>query len=122
MADKDTQYKIPKHSKAGVAFLGVEFKDTYLLIVCVIFGLIFGGQFGLFGQIGIPVLGFMLNKSFLDWKKQRLPGFANEVLYSFGIKGYSKGLNKKNKIFVGDARPINTGFVEQVKKIIEDTK
>lgn len=120
MADNNQQYHIPKHGKADVAFLGVEFKDTYLLILSVIFGLTFGQQFGLFGQIGIPVIGYMLNKSFLDWKKSQLPGYTNEFLYKLGIKGFSSGMNKSNKIFVGDARPINTGLSKQVAKIIRE--
>ena len=59
-------YRIPRHGKAGVAFLGVELGDAAIVIVSVFLGLIVGMRYGPPAYLGIPVTGFFINKLYVD--------------------------------------------------------
>ena len=103
------QIKIPKHSKADVAFAGVEFKDVYLLIGGLLFGVIVGGFFhgGLIAFLGIPLCCFLLNTWYLDWKENATPGQLRGTLYRYGLVGYSRAFPTANMVYVGDSKALN---------------
>lgn len=102
-------FKIPRHGRAGVAFLGVQLKDAVILISSVFIGLIVGKFIGFSGYVGIPVLGYFANKTYLDWKSARLPGYLRLFLFAHGIAGYSSAFKQRNTIYIGDGVVINPG-------------
>jgi hypothetical protein len=103
------RFHIPKHGGAGPAFLGVEFKDTYIVLLSIFIALPAGRIFGGLAYVAIPLGGYFLNKQYLEWKEMRLPGFFRSVLFRWGISGYSAALSSKDVIFVGDGKVINPG-------------
>ncbi len=110
----DQPQEIPRFGNAGVAFLGVEVNDTYLLIASVFIGLVSGSRLGMTGYIGIPAAGYFLTRLYLDWKSGHLPGSFRAFLFSKGILGgYSNGLSDRNVIYHGDAVIINKAFHDQ---------
>ncbi|NHR07805.1 hypothetical protein HA052_21680 [Chromobacterium haemolyticum] len=118
----DPKY-IPENGKAGVAFAGVELKEAYLLIFGGIAGLFSGIKFGPEFYLGIPIASYIINKSWLSWKKAQLPGFFRSWLFAKGWFGYSDALNKQSKVFIGDNKPINPESAKMiVDKIIKGKK
>ena len=101
------EYRIPRHADAGVAFLGVELNDALILIGSVFVGLAAGTQFGAPAYIGVPVLGFLLNKSFLVWRSKSLPGQFRVTLFRIGLVGYARSFKGGDVVFVGDGTVIN---------------
>jgi uncharacterized membrane-anchored protein YitT (DUF2179 family) len=118
MSNEDFMQQIPRYGNAGVAFLGVEVKDTYLLIACVFVGLVVGARVGAIAYIGIPLGGYFITTLYLDWKDGQLPGSLSAFLYTKGIRGYSPGLSERNVIYHGDAVIMNKGFEEQEKEML----
>lgn len=102
-------FHIPKHGGAGPSFLGVEFKDTYILILSIFVAIPAGKMFGTLFYLGIPYAGYHINRKYLEWKAKSLPGFFRTFLFRLGIKGYSKGFTSKKVVFVGDGRVIHPG-------------
>ncbi|MDN4571864.1 hypothetical protein DBB29_24715 [Pandoraea cepalis] len=102
-------FHIPKWGGAESAFLGVEFKDTYILILSVFAALVVGKVWGTGAYLGIPLAGYFVNKKYIEWRDQRLPGFVRVELYKYGLAKYSKGFKSQRASFVGDARAINPG-------------
>ena len=100
-------FKIPRYADAGVAFLGVELNDALILIASVFLGLAAGTQFGAPAYIGVPVVGFFVNKAFIDWRSKSLPGQFRVVLFRIGLVGYSRAFKGGDVVFVGDATVIN---------------
>lgn len=100
-------FRIPKYGGAESAFLGVEFKDTYILIVSVFVALIAGKIWGTTAYLGIPFAGYHANKKYIEWRSTRLPGFVQVWFFRFGINGYSKGFKSQRTVYVGDATIIN---------------
>jgi hypothetical protein len=100
-------FRIPKYGGAASAFLGVEFKDTYILIVSVFVALVAGKIWGTGAYLGIPFAGYHANKKYIEWRSTRLPGFVQVWLFRFGISGYSKGFKSQRTVYVGDATIIN---------------
>jgi hypothetical protein len=103
---------VPKHGKAGVAFAGVEMKDAWLLIGSTFVGLILGSLFGWIAYVGIPLLGYIGTKQYVEWKSSRLPGYFAELLYRFGVAGYSAAFDRKQKLFIGDAKVVNPSALQ----------
>jgi hypothetical protein len=118
MSDELQLQEIPRYGNAGVAFLGVEVGDTYLLIASVFIGLIAGTRWGMSAYIGIPAGGYFITKLYLDWKSSQLPGSLQSFLFSTGISGYSNGLIDKNVIYHGDSIGINKGFDIQEEEML----
>lgn len=118
MTDDYRLEEIPRYGDAGVAFLGVEVKDTYFLMASVFIGLIAGSKWGMSAYLGIPASGYFLTKLYLDWKSNQLPGSLLAFLYSKGIIGYSAGLRNRNVIYHGDSIGINKGFDNQEEEIL----
>jgi hypothetical protein len=102
-------FEIPKHSAAGVAFLGVEFNDSLVAILGVFVGLGVGLEYGAMACIGCAVGGFFLNKAYLDWREGLPPGHMRARLFRMGILGYSGAFKAGDVVFVGDATVINPG-------------
>ena len=102
---------VPKHGKADVAFAGAELKDGWLLIGSVFGGLVLGSLFGWAVYVGLPVLGYLGTKAYIDWKKNRLPGYFKELLYRLGLSGYSAAFNRMEKRFIGDGKVVNPSAV-----------
>ncbi|MCE4547999.1 MULTISPECIES: hypothetical protein [unclassified Caballeronia] len=100
-------FRIPKYGGAESAFLGVEFKDTYILIVSVFVALVAGKIYGTGAYLGIPFVGYHANKKYIEWRSTRLPGFILVWLYRFGLRGFSKGFKSQRTVYVGDATVIN---------------
>jgi hypothetical protein len=113
-------FSIPKYGGADSAFLGVEFKDTYILIVSVFAGLILGKFYGTSAYIGIPLFGYYANKKYIEWRSSRLPGFVLVWLFRFGLRGYSKAFKSQRVVFVGDATVINPASHNLLKQMRPD--
>lgn len=97
-------FKIPRRGKAGVAFAGVELADAWILLASIPLAIIVGGFFGggTKAFIGIPVVGFFLNRTLLEWQSHQMPGALREWMFSHGIAGYSGKLDSQQTIFTGD--------------------
>ncbi len=102
-------FHIPKHGGAESAFLGVEFQDTYILISSVLIAIVAGKVWGTWAYLAIPFLGYQLNKKYIDWRDDLLPGFVKAWLFRLGIQGYSDAFKSQRTRFVGDAAIINCG-------------
>lgn len=113
-------FSIPRHGGAGVGFLGVELKDTGILIASVFLGIVVGASAGYGGYIGIPVAGYFVNKIYLDWKNASLPGYFRLSLFVMGIYGYSPAFKQKNTLYVGDAVVINPGSTAMLDTIFSN--
>lgn len=102
-------FRVPRYGHAGVAFLGVEMKDTKLLLASFFLGLIIGGPLGgdTMGYIGVPVIGFWLNKQYLAWKGNQLPGYLKSALFEMGLTGYSNAFAFKKIRYIGDSNIAN---------------
>jgi hypothetical protein len=103
---------VPKHGKAGVAFAGAELKDAWLLIGSMFAGLAMGGLFGWVVYVGLPVLGYLGTKAYIDWKSNRLAGYLTELFYRLGWTGYSTAFNRKKKLFIGDGKVVNPSALQ----------
>lgn len=110
-------FSIPRHGAAGVAFLGVELKDTVILIASVFIGIAVGAIAGFGGYIGVPVLGYFANKAYIDWKSARLPGYLRAFLFTQGLAGYSSAFNQLDTLYIGDAVVINPGSATMLDAI-----
>lgn len=113
---------IPKHARAGVAFLGVEFHDALILILSVFLGLFAGFvmKMDVAGYLGVPILGYILNRAYINWRSNQLPGQLQGWLYAHGLLGYSRALNKRAQKYVGDARVGNLGSLDMVDALINE--
>ncbi len=101
------QAYIPKRAGADVAFLGVELKDTAILIASVFIGILCGSLFGMgnFGYVGMPVAGYFLNRAYIEWQSRNQRGVVRRYLYKVGLGGFSKTHTSQQTIFVGDNNP-----------------
>ncbi|VVD30933.1 hypothetical protein [Paraburkholderia dioscoreae] len=116
----NNSFRIPKHGGSESAFLGVEFKDTYILIVSVFVALIAGKVWGTGAYLGIPFVGYHANRKYLEWRSTRLPGFVTVWLFRFGLAKYSNGFQSQRTVFVGDAKVINPGSKRLLNRILPD--
>lgn len=112
-------FHIPKWGGAASAFLGVEFKDTYILILSIFVALVAGKVWGTGAYLGIPLAGYFANKQYIQWRDQRLPGFIRVELYKYGLAKYSKGFRSQREAFSGDARIINPGSASIVARLTD---
>jgi hypothetical protein len=107
--------RIPKY--AG-AFAGVEIKDCFILLGGALVGFIFGGffGFGLKGYVGIPVICYFANASYLDWKEEAAPGYLRAMLFRFGLIGYSRAFPRANMVYVGDSKALNPSSYKLIEQ------
>ena len=116
------EHAIPRHGKAGVAFLGVEFGDAFIVIGSVFAGLLIGSQIGLAGYLGVPMGGYFLNKLYVDWRSKSLPGQFRQRLFELGLAGYGRHFKAAEVVFVGDATVINPGSSALLDDISQRTR
>lgn len=109
-------FHIPKCGGAGPALLGVEFKDTYILILSIFAALIAGKLWGSIAYLGVPVAGFYVNRYYIEWRDKHLPGFFRATLFAYGLAKYSSGFKSAKAEFVGDAQVINPGSLRLLEK------
>jgi hypothetical protein len=112
-------HKIPRHGKAGVAFAGATLAEAAPLIASIFIALGVGYVAGWMGYLGVPLLGYIVSKSYVEWKKGRLPGHLAVVLYKRGLVPFSRAFDKRNKVFVGNSVVINPGskgFISAVRR------
>lgn len=102
-------HKIPRHGKAGVAFAGATLAEAAPLIASIFIALGVGSLVGWMGYLGVPLVGYIISKSYVEWKKGRLPGHLAVVLYKRGLVPFSRAFDKRNKVFVGNSSVINPG-------------
>ena len=116
------EFEIPRNGNAGVAFLGVELSDTWILIVSVFLGLGAGsiGQLGVLGYLGFPLGGYVLNKLYVDWRSKTVPGQVRNYLFRMGLMGYTKALKGGDVVFVGDSRVINPDSQALVERAMRE--
>ncbi|MFS2023488.1 hypothetical protein [Massilia sp. CT11-137] len=114
--------RVPKHGKADVAFAGAQLGDAWLLIGSVFAAMVAGGIFGWVAYIGIPVLGYLLTKAYIQWKSNNLPGHLQVLLYRVGLAGYSAAFNRKKKLFIGDSRIVNPAALQIVAVVRDDAR
>ena len=115
-------FSIPRHGKAGVAFLGVQLNDAAIFIASIILGVLIGAVVGWGGYIAVPAAGYFVNKAYLDWKGARLPGYLRAFLFTIGLAGYSDGFKHKDTIYIGDGVVINTGSTAMLDAITSSSK
>lgn len=111
-------HKVPRHGKAGVAFAGATMKEASPLLASIFIALFVGHMIGWMGYVGVPLLGYLMSKAYVEWKKGRLPGHMAVVLYKRGMGGFSKAFDRPNKVFIGNSVVINPGS----KKFIADVR
>ena len=111
------EFEVPKYGSAGVAFLGVEMADAWIVIVSVFVGLGVGTQVGVVAYVGIPVAGFFANKWYVGWRSKALPGQLKTFLFRIGLVGYSKSFKGGDVVFVGDSDVINPDAGELVEHV-----
>lgn len=101
--------RIPKRGDAGVAFLGVELKDTAIVICSLFVGLFCGSalDMGNAGYLGIPIGGYAVNRLYIDWQSKNLPGALRNFLFRVGLSGYSDSLKSQKTVFIGNNQIIN---------------
>jgi len=113
-------FRIPRHGDAGVAFLGVELKDAWLVLGGVFCGLFAGSifQMGTTGYLGFPIGGYMLNRLYIEWQNNNLPGVFRCRLFSRGLAGYSPTIRAQKIIYVGDAVVLNPASSRLIDAVI----
>jgi hypothetical protein len=109
-------HDIPRHGNAGVAFLGVELRDATIVIASVFVGLAAGARLGTLWYIGVPVAGYFLNKLYIDWRSNALPGQLRQTLFEQGLIGYGRAFRGADVVFLGDSRVINP----QSRELLDD--
>jgi hypothetical protein len=112
------EFEIPRYARAGVAFLGVELQDAAILIGSVFVGLAVGSVLGGMYYIVVPIGGYALNRVYLDWRTNALPGELRAKLYAAGIWGYSRAFPTRDTVYIGDAVVINPNGLEDASKVI----
>ena len=105
-----------------MAFAGVEFGDALLFLISLIAGFILGRWWGLWGYLGLPIAGYITNKSYLTWKANVTPGQFRQWLFELGIFGYSKAFSSQKTIFIGDGKVINRGAATMNNRILESAQ
>jgi hypothetical protein len=104
--------RVPRHGKADVAFAGAQLGDAWFLILSVFGGLILGSMVGWSAYIGIPLAGYFVTKSYIQWKSKNLPGHFLVLLYRAGFMGYSSAFNRRKKLFIGDSKIVNPAALQ----------
>jgi len=115
-------YLIPRHANAGVAFLGVEFKDTWLLIASAVVGIIV-----LFMQetmIGIGILfgGYCLTRALIEWKLNQLSGSLRAYFFNMGLKAYSSTIRHQKTLYVGDSVALYRGSSSYMNAVMKKVR
>ena len=102
------QYKIPRYADSGIAFVGVELKDATILITSIFAGLIGGTSFGMgmVGYVGIPLVGYVLNRLLITLQSRHLPGAFRVWLFSYGLASFGSVKGQKTLI-LGSNRTMN---------------
>jgi hypothetical protein len=103
-------HRIPRGANLGVTFLGVELKDTAPLICSIFVALPISSMGSLMLPFITVLIGFLLTRYFVSYKKEQLDGFILSVLYQYSILGYSEAFNKQNKLFIGNSIILNTSL------------
>lgn len=103
--------EIPRYGGAGVSFLGVEFKDAWLLVGCTVAGLLLGHVHVLLYFV-LPGAGYLLNRAYVEWLSSGPPGRLRSWAYELGLAGYSAGHRSPDVVFIGDARGVFPGWAD----------
>jgi hypothetical protein len=104
--------RVPRHGKADVAFAGAQLGDAWLLILSIFGALVLGSVFGWAAYIGVPLAGYFLTKTYIQWKSKNLPGHFQVLLYRVGIMGFSSAFNRRKKLFIGDSKIVNPSALQ----------
>jgi hypothetical protein len=112
--------RVPKHGKADVAFAGAELSDAWGLIASIFIAMVAGSIFGWMAYLGIPLIGYVGTKMYIQWKSNNLSGFLGVVLYRLGIAGYSSAFDRKQKLFIGDSKIVNPNALRMGALVRED--
>ena len=101
--------RIPKNANVvnAVPYIGVDLKDGRLTVI----GFFSFFAFALAGAMGkgflVLIICYILNRFYLAYKKESMPGFWKRWLYKVGFPifgAYSKALGRE-KIYFGDNMP-----------------
>jgi hypothetical protein len=108
------QLRIPRHGKAGSAFLGVNLRETKLLLFGVGVGAFLAFTLDSGNAIGLlapSALGYFANRLYLDWKQEQMPGFFKERLYHYGLISYGahKKASRRNSMLEGSEQAVYVG-------------
>jgi hypothetical protein len=118
----DGEFEIPRHASAGIAFLGVDLNDALILIGSIFVALGAGAVLGGMYYIVVPIIGYVLNRIYLDWRTNALPGDLRAKLYAAGIVGYSRALQSRDTVYVGDAVVINPDSLSDAGVVIDGAR
>ena len=119
----DEPVRIPKYARSGVAFAGVEIEDAFILLGGVLVGFVAGAflNLGLKAYIGVPVVCYLANTLYLDWKEQSPAGHLRAVMFRLGILGYSRAFPVAEMVYVGDSNALNPASSDLIAKRLHDT-
>ncbi|ABX19883.1 hypothetical protein KTE60_15965 [Burkholderia multivorans] len=112
------KFRIPRYGGAGPALFGVQFKDTYILILSLLIAAVAGKFYGTPAYLGIPFAGYHINKKYIEWCNERLEGFARVALFRLGLKGYGRFKSQKT-LYIGDATVINPRNRHLIESILD---
>ena len=114
----DKKVLIPKYARAGVAFAGVEIQDAFILLGGVVIGFIAGAflNCGMKVYVGGPVVCYLANTWYLDWKEQSPPGHLRAILFRLGLMGYSDAFPAADMVYIGDSNALNPASHELIAK------
>lgn len=98
----EDMYRIPRFGGKGVGFAGVEFSQATIFVVGFSIGFLTMGILGP-TAVGFPLVGYWVNKWYLDWLRDKPMGYVKTYLYRMGWYGFSSVFDKPGKIFVGNA-------------------
>ena len=111
-------HEIPQYGGAKVAFAGVEIQDASILGIGIALGFICGLKFGTPYYL-LAGAGYVINKSYVEWKTRNLPGYLRQILYKMGLIGYSRAFDSQDCIYVGDNVISNPAMDDHISKIID---
>jgi hypothetical protein len=111
-------HEIPRHGSAQVAFAGVQLHQARLTMVGFVVGMLLAAKDMTATGIAVIVGSYLLNKAAISWMTGAMPGFVAEAMYRMGWNGYSKGLNRQEKIFRGDASAGNGVMAQRMNEAV----
>ena len=108
-------HRIPRGANSGVTFLGVELRDTSPLIISIFISLPIASGGSWWQPLTCILIGFVMTRNFINFKKLHLNGYFHSVLYSYSFVGYSSAFNKQNKLFIGNSIILNSNLNSNIK-------
>lgn len=92
---------IPRFGGKGVGFAGVELRESWLFVgsgaISFVAMFVIGWK-----AIFIGLIGYSINKQYLQWSRHHPPRFLRTKFYVWGVAGFTSAFNSPKKIFIGN--------------------